>query len=986
MRASIINSGLVACAVLLASGCGKPSPTSLVVVSVDADAPVADVATLHARVTVGEQTRDFDVHPTGGAAQSIPPAQTFGINLPRAMTGQLLVHVEARDSSGLTTASGDGSGTIRVGARADVSVHMTASIVTSTVDMAMAATMDMATPPADLAPGGDMVVIPPAMLTIDKTSQSFGDITVGKTSTTASFLVVNAGGLNSGVATLSTGGANASEFAIDTDCGPALPPGGRCHVTASLTPTSAGTKQATFTLTATPGGALTATLTANALTPGAVKIVQPSGNCGSSLVGTESTMTATFTVQNGGASPTGALTVATSDPQFTATGCSGMTLAANATCTVTVKFKPSTSGTQNASLSVTASPGGTDTASLVGVGLKPASFALAPAMYTFAGTARGANGDTGVFTISNQGDVAAPTLSAATVTGANPTSFVVTADNCNNVALGPAPASCTISVQFRPQVTGANGATLVVSAGAATVASAPLAGTGLAPASLKITPSTATLSKGGAATFTVSNDGDVASGALSVAAIGGANASSFSVTADNCKGTSVGPAPASCTITVQESPMSTGTQNATLSLSASPGGSVSATLSGPGLNPASLRVAPDHYAFASSPRGTPGATATFTVYNDGEVASATMSPASVSGGNQASFAITADNCKNAPLGPAPASCTIAVQFTPQVTGANGASLNVNVAGATLLSAPLTGTGTPIWVREAGGTPNALNAVWGADATHVWAAGDASTILFSTGNGTWTAWTVDSSTPQNFAALWGTGPYDIWAGSDVGMLRSVGDGKFSGAFAPSAMKPITGIWGTSAADVWVAAAPMVWHLTNQWSSETVSNGAQYVWGSSTTDVYTAGSDVECGLGACQSIPVVFHRDSSTRKWTEQYHGVSVPSGGTSLSGLWGSGPSDIFVGTWQRPLHSTGNGAWTAIDPAAPKNVSAIWGTGPTDVWLVSGVGISHYDGSTTAAAYAPNSFGGSGVWGTSDGAHVYVVGADRDGNCIYHRY
>jgi hypothetical protein len=427
------------------------------------------------RATVGDRTREFDVHPTAGATLSIPPAQTFGIDLPRSMNGTLGLHVDALDSSAATVASGDGSGAIRVGARADIALRLA-----ETGGSADMGDDGGTTTAADMAlPAGDMVVIPPAMLTIDKTTQSFGDITVGKTSTQASFLVTNGGGMPTSVAVLTTGGANVAEFSIDTDCGPSLAPGGRCHVTATLSPTSAGMKMATFTVAAAQGGSVGGTLTANALTPGAVKILQPSGNCGSSLIGTQSTMSATFTVQNSGATATSALTVMMSDPQFTATGCSGMTLDANATCTVTVKFKPSSPGTQNASRTVSATMGGTDTASVVGVGLKPAALKLSPTSYGFTTAARGSNGDTATFTVSNDGDVASPTLSLATITGANASSFAITSDGCQSKQVGPSPDSCAIKVQFMPQLTGSNSATLNINTTTSgTAIIAPLTGTG----------------------------------------------------------------------------------------------------------------------------------------------------------------------------------------------------------------------------------------------------------------------------------------------------------------------------------------------------------------------------------------------------------------------------------------------------------------------------------------------------------------------------
>ena len=471
MRAFIINS---ACALLLVAGCGSKSSMSLVVVSVDADTTIGDVASLHVRATIGATTREFDVRPTGGSPLSIPPAQTFGIDIPRSLTGSVDLHVDAHDATDAVVASGDGSGPINLGGRADLTIHLAGSAGGdggSSDDMGGV---------SDLAgPTGDMVVIPPALLTIDKTTQSFGDIVIGKTSTTASFLVVNDGGMPTSVATLMKSGANLGEFTIDTtDCGPALNPGARCHVTASVTPTTAGMKTASFTLTATQGGSVGGTLTANALTPGAVKIQQPSGNCGSSIVGTLSATTASFTVNNSGSSATTALSVSTSDAQFAATGCNGMVLSAGGSCTITVKFTPSMSGTQNASLTVSATTGGTDTASLVGVGLKPAALSVAPGSYGFNPAARGSSGDSGTFTVSNAGDVSSATMSAATLSGTNAASFAISADNCKNAPVGPAPAHCTIIVQFKPQVSGSNTATLNVTAGATSVGTPPLSGTG----------------------------------------------------------------------------------------------------------------------------------------------------------------------------------------------------------------------------------------------------------------------------------------------------------------------------------------------------------------------------------------------------------------------------------------------------------------------------------------------------------------------------
>ena len=778
MRSLLINS---MCAALALGGCASKSSISLVVVSVDSDAPLADVATLHARVSLVDQTREFDVHPTSGATLSIPPAQTFGIDIPRSMSGTLAIHVEAHDSTGAVTASGDGSGPIRVGARADVAVHL--ATLVGGGDLGDGDGGDMAVPPgSDMAkPTGDMVAIPPAMLTIDKTTQSFGDITVGKTSTTASFLVINAGGMPTSVATLTPGGANVGEFAIDTDCGPSLAPGGRCHVTASVAPTSPGMKSATFTLSAAQGGSVGGTLTANALTQGAVKIVQSSGDCGSALIGVQSTTTATFTVQNSGASPTTALTVGTSDAQFLTTGCSGVTLAAGAMCTVTVKFTPSARGTQNASLTVSATTGGTDTASVVGVGLKGASLRVSPTSYTFASAPRlSTTGPSQAFTVTNDGDVASQTMGLATVTGS------------------------------------------------------------------------------------------------------GVNAQSFTIANDACQGTQVGPAPSSCAITLQ--------------------------------------------------------------------------------------------------------------FTPQLTGANSATLNINTSTGTAIMVPLTGTGAPIWVQEATDlTLQNLNAVWAADASHIYAVGEGGTIVYRDSTNKWSLRTLSASPLPSLQSVYGSSSTDVFVAGG-GIFLSTDNstwsqwqaGSFTGLILFGAR-----LWGSFYAGTggdgvyWTPPA-------GGWVQVTNANGAipglGKLWGTSSSDVYTYGQTVQCAFGSCSSAAQIIHTDSSGN-WASQYS-VGAPNPTAEVDAIFGFGSpaNNLYavtsVGT--KFLHSTGNGTWTDLSGAPSKHCASIWGVDAADLWFGCYGGIYAFDGTSWTGPMVTTA-NIRGLFGTGV-SNVYAVGDDGSHGVIYHYY
>lgn len=66
------------------------------------------------------------------------------------------------------------------------------------------------------------------------------------------------------------------------------------------------------------------------------------------------------------------------------------------------------------------------------------------------------------------------------------------------------------------------------------------------------------------------------------------------------------------------------------------------------------------------------------------------------------------------------------------------------------------------------TPGALpplHAVWGSDVTHVWAVGEAGTIVFWNGQ-FWKQ--LLSGTTDNLAAVWGSGPTDLWVAGSGGV--------------------------------------------------------------------------------------------------------------------------------------------------------------------------------------------------------------------------
>ena len=134
----------------------------------------------------------------------------------------------------------------------------------------------------------------------------------------------------------------------------------------------------------------------------------------------------------------------------------------------------------------------------------------------------------------------------------------------------------------------------------------------------------------------------------------------------------------------------------------------------------------------------------------------------------------------------------------------------------------------------------------------------------------------------------------------------------------------------------------------------------VWAGAADDVWILESDFQ----------EITARRFDGRGWT------TFDAGASALSGLWGSGPRDVWaVGAGATVVHFDG-AAWSpfAAPAAAGADLAAVWGSGPHDVWAVgnsAGAALTlHWDGaawstvaccgSTTAAGIDLRAVAGSG--------------------------
>ena len=381
--------------------------------------------------------------------------------------------------------------------------------------------------------------------------------------------------------------------------------------------------------------------------------------------------------------------------QFTMnrTAC-GTTLASGATCTISVTFRPTTTGAKTARVAFSSNSSGTPTINiqLTGTGR---NFGVTPQALDF--------GTLAVNTTSANQFVTLNNASAGTITGltftftGNTTDFArVTTGVTNSCGTSlAAGANCRVYVSFTPKASGARAATLTIRSSSTLVPTVALTGTGTAPA-LTVSPTSipfGNLVVGNtslAQTVTLSNTGNSPLTVNSIA-LGGPDAASFVLTNVNCPTSAATPlaAGATCNLTVAFKPATTGAKSGNIAITVTGATNGSVALTGNGVS-LGYSVTPLTLAFGNQPTNTTGAGQTVTIQNTGGVA-INFNGIVLGGVDLAQF--TAGSTCGASLA-AGASCTATVAFAPTTTGAKAATLNINVAPpATSATVTLGGTGT-----------------------------------------------------------------------------------------------------------------------------------------------------------------------------------------------------------------------------------------------------------------------------------------------------
>jgi len=222
----------------------------------------------------------------------------------------------------------------------------------------------------DNAPGTPQVVSltgtgteAPAM-TLSASTMSVGDQDVSTTSTAHTLTLTNSGNGTLTIASITASG----DFAETNTCGTSVAAGAGCTINITFRPTASGIRTGTITITDNaPGSPHVITLTGTGMGP-AVSFSTSTMSVGGAIVGTTSGAH-TVTLTNTGNMALTITGMTASPSSFSESNTCGSTLAAGASCAITVTFTPSSSGAISGMLSITDNaPGSPHQVTLSGTG------------------------------------------------------------------------------------------------------------------------------------------------------------------------------------------------------------------------------------------------------------------------------------------------------------------------------------------------------------------------------------------------------------------------------------------------------------------------------------------------------------------------------------------------------------------------------------------------------------------------------------------
>jgi len=275
----------------------------------------------------------------------------------------------------------------------------------------------------------------------------FGTQVVGTSSVAQTVTLTNQGGLTLNISGITVTGTDAADFSHTDTCGPGLAAGASCTISVIFTPTQAGPLTATLTVSDNGAGSpQSVALSGTGVSSGPNVTLSPTSLTFATQLVTTTSSAQTVTLSNYGSAALriASINVTGADRnEFGDTSTCHRSLAAGASCTISVLFAPSQRGPRTADLSITDdAPGSPQKVSLTGTGtvveLNPSSLSFSvkcvfPRCYT----------QTKTTTLTNTGSKSL-SIASITISGV----YFSKTQNCP-ASLG-AGRSCQVTVTFAP--------------------------------------------------------------------------------------------------------------------------------------------------------------------------------------------------------------------------------------------------------------------------------------------------------------------------------------------------------------------------------------------------------------------------------------------------------------------------------------------------------------------------------------------------------
>jgi hypothetical protein len=317
------------------------------------------------------------------AAVTVTRAELNGTQLRVEGNGALPNHAVSINPGPVTgTSDANGAFRIETSPYSSQSCNVTVSDGVTSTSVTLSGCTPSSPPPPPPPPG------PAPIASISPTTLTYASQNTGSTSAAQTVTASNTGNASLSITGAALGGANAADYlkAIDSCSGVTLAAGSSCSVSVAFRPTAGGTRTATLAFTDNASNSpQIVSISGTGATPPppppppppasgpAVTFTPTSLTFGAQAIGTTSAAQS-VTVANTGNAPlfiNSAATRGANPLDFTEVndGCSGLTLAAGTSCSVSINFSPTASGTRSGTLIVTDNaPGSPQTVPITGTG------------------------------------------------------------------------------------------------------------------------------------------------------------------------------------------------------------------------------------------------------------------------------------------------------------------------------------------------------------------------------------------------------------------------------------------------------------------------------------------------------------------------------------------------------------------------------------------------------------------------------------------